>query len=534
MFDHKTSPSPIPPSPKGRADRSHAQRIQSMHLGIQAKADGHGLKMGASNDAFEREADAMADYVTKSPLSHTSFQSINERSNGSKTRPSYRSSAPRIQQKKNSGKATGNAVNAPSQMQSQLNSTKGSGSALENQVSRSMGQAMNADFGNVRIHTDTKAASMNRAIGARAFTHQNDIYFNQGEFDPHSAAGKHLLAHELTHVVQQTGMIQKQDAAGAAPAAPVAMSRAEFDRIMTTTYGVTTIRTGTEVEQVAYHGMPPGTSIPGWQAWDPGANSDVYQHIIDSFTAFNTSFGGFPSVREISFYQKFYNRNRTTGVITDEPDTGAAFGRDTMAIFEKTATARKGLPVARSNAAGNYANPPGIQLGYNGDPNAAPIKYPTQRTSVMRLITHELGHGLGVAAATAGYNGMPGAADATIFIDYMSAIGWHNHNELYDIGVPAVRTAIAANTQPNAQHRITAANWNDPNWVEQPISSYMVSGGPGEDFAEAVMLFIEDPALLLARSPARHAFITARIATILPRLTQPAPPAAAPAPAPGP
>jgi hypothetical protein len=61
-----------------------------------------------------------------------------------------------------------------------------------------------ADFSAVRIHHDQRAAYLARSIGARAFTYRNNIYFNEGEYQPQSAPGRHLLAHELTHVVQQS------------------------------------------------------------------------------------------------------------------------------------------------------------------------------------------------------------------------------------------------------------------------------------------------------------------------------------------
>ena len=61
------------------------------------------------------------------------------------------------------------------------------------------------DFSSVRMHTGGEAAQMNREIGARAFTHGQDIYLGEGQTDLESARGKQLLAHELTHVVQQSG-----------------------------------------------------------------------------------------------------------------------------------------------------------------------------------------------------------------------------------------------------------------------------------------------------------------------------------------
>ena len=59
------------------------------------------------------------------------------------------------------------------------------------------------DFSQVRLHTDSDAAAGARAIRARAFTAGRDIVFGAGEYAPHTASGKRLLAHELTHVVQQ-------------------------------------------------------------------------------------------------------------------------------------------------------------------------------------------------------------------------------------------------------------------------------------------------------------------------------------------
>jgi hypothetical protein len=62
-----------------------------------------------------------------------------------------------------------------------------------------------ADFSGVRIHADQRADSLNRSLNARAFTTGNDIFFKQGEYKPDSGGGQKLLAHELTHVVQQNG-----------------------------------------------------------------------------------------------------------------------------------------------------------------------------------------------------------------------------------------------------------------------------------------------------------------------------------------
>ena len=60
------------------------------------------------------------------------------------------------------------------------------------------------DFSNVKIHTGNEAVQMSRELNAQAFMVGNDVYFNEGKYRPNSDSGKHLLAHELTHAVQQS------------------------------------------------------------------------------------------------------------------------------------------------------------------------------------------------------------------------------------------------------------------------------------------------------------------------------------------
>lgn len=84
-----------------------------------------------------------------------------------------------------------------------LRSAHGGGSALPEQTRDFMESRFGADFSGVRVHTDARAQEMNREIYAQAFTHGSDIYFNSGRYDPETPAGKSLLAHELTHTIQQ-------------------------------------------------------------------------------------------------------------------------------------------------------------------------------------------------------------------------------------------------------------------------------------------------------------------------------------------
>lgn len=84
-----------------------------------------------------------------------------------------------------------------------LYASKDSGEPLPDEVRIGMEVEFGADFSDVRIHTGAAAQTMTREINAEAFTHGRDIYFGEGKYDPDSLRGKRLLAHELTHVVQQ-------------------------------------------------------------------------------------------------------------------------------------------------------------------------------------------------------------------------------------------------------------------------------------------------------------------------------------------
>jgi hypothetical protein len=99
----------------------------------------------------------------------------------------------------------GVGMTASSDLESSIQQSRGGGQPLADDIRQPMEQAFGADFGSVRIHTDAQSDSLNKSIQARAFTTGQDIFFRQGEYSPGSNSGKELLAHELTHVVQQNG-----------------------------------------------------------------------------------------------------------------------------------------------------------------------------------------------------------------------------------------------------------------------------------------------------------------------------------------
>ena len=103
------------------------------------------------------------------------------------------------------GGSSGIAVSQ--QMESQLSQLQGGGRQMPDGLRNMMESGFGQDFSQVRLHTDSEAASLSSSIHAKAFTLGNDIYFNQGQFSPNTAEGQRLVAHELTHVAQGTGKV---------------------------------------------------------------------------------------------------------------------------------------------------------------------------------------------------------------------------------------------------------------------------------------------------------------------------------------
>ena len=127
-----------------------------------------------------------------------------------------------------SGKAQGNPGAATDSgedsFHENLNAAKGNGKILPESVREPMESKMSADFSNVRIHNDVESHQLSKQTNAQAFTQGNDIFFNAGKYDTSTKQGQHLLAHELTHVVQQNGE-GSQEKVQRHPVAPVKVVR---------------------------------------------------------------------------------------------------------------------------------------------------------------------------------------------------------------------------------------------------------------------------------------------------------------------
>ncbi|PAX56955.1 hypothetical protein CK510_09940 [Brunnivagina elsteri CCALA 953] len=194
--------------------------INSPALPIQAK-----FTIGEPGDKYEQEADRVASQVVEQinapvsaqPTQGESLQRQEEPEEELQAKPEI-TTLQRMEEKPEELQAKSTLQlqeaiaggEASSDLTSAINSDRGSGQSLEAGLQRSMGQAMGADFSGVKVHTDTQADQLNQSIQARAFTTGQDVFFQQGEYNPGSRGGQELIAHELTHVVQQNGGGRKQ------------------------------------------------------------------------------------------------------------------------------------------------------------------------------------------------------------------------------------------------------------------------------------------------------------------------------------
>ncbi|MCP4132603.1 MAG: DUF4157 domain-containing protein [bacterium] len=141
------------------------------------------LTVGSPDDVYEQEADRVAESVISMSDADIQTKSFNLA----------------IQRKRSSGYS----VAVDSGVESGIRNMKGGGQPISSQDRRYYEARFNRDFSGVRIHTGNKANQLSKAINARAFTTGKDIFFAKGEYSPETTKGKRLMAHELTHVVQQ-------------------------------------------------------------------------------------------------------------------------------------------------------------------------------------------------------------------------------------------------------------------------------------------------------------------------------------------
>lgn len=214
---------------------------------LYAKADGRiqpKLTIGTPDDIYEREADRVAEQVMHMPEPRRKSACAwgggcpacrsKRMPGGGQNRllasqiTSFISRQPCGEEEETQMKAAGEAASIQRQPVEEeeivqtkpsdgQNTEQGSVSEAQLHAGECAGQPLSAsarsyfeprfghDFNDVRVHTRDNAVQMNQTLNARAFTHGNHIFFNRGQYSPETYSGKHLLSHELTHVLQQDG-----------------------------------------------------------------------------------------------------------------------------------------------------------------------------------------------------------------------------------------------------------------------------------------------------------------------------------------
>lgn len=226
--------------------------------------------------------------------------------------------------------------------------------------------------------------------------------------------------------------------------------RPALDERMRAHFGVQTIRAGTQqdqIEELTRAGNSGITSLPGWEAWEPGPWHPMYEDLEAAFEDMARVLGGTPVVREIRFFKQDYVvRN---GTVVPRPNALADFGDGILRIYAAWQSR-------------DYR----LATGADTPQGPAALDHPDIHTSRRRVIVHELSHGV---AERFGTPGLEGAEEG--FFAHWAAAG-------------------------------SGAG-------EQYISDYARTN-PGEDFADSLMAYVEAGDVLRARSPGRARFFDDR------------------------
>lgn len=171
------------------------------------------LRISSPNDPAEREAEQIARKVVTIPDSATKTESTAKKQTPARDVGGGHSASSRSAQSSESTSSP--KVNVPSR------TSISGGNPLPTPVRRFMEPRFGANFGNVRVHTNQAAAKQSAQISANAFTVGENIFFGQDKFEPHSTRGRELIAHELTHTIQQ-GAVAHRDTAYRSPLPEIA------------------------------------------------------------------------------------------------------------------------------------------------------------------------------------------------------------------------------------------------------------------------------------------------------------------------
>ncbi len=197
------------------------------------------------------------------------------------------------------------STQVPPEVEQKIEEQRGNGAALPESVQADMEEKIGADFSSVVIHDDSAADELCKSINARAFTIGRDVFFSSGEYAPGTEAGRELLAHELTHVVQQNGGVQRVYRAvdprpsASNPAAESALSQMSTLELPPIKHRHAALYTGTGARRAA--GYKRNTSQSQVSVWNQAINisddavvAKLREHVDEDFVKPTSTRGQVP------------------------------------------------------------------------------------------------------------------------------------------------------------------------------------------------------------------------------------------------
>jgi hypothetical protein len=196
------------------------------------------LTINQHNDIYEQEADSVADAVMR--MTSLDIQTKPLSISGLQRKCAHCEEEERNMQRK----GFSNEATEDNELENYVGNFSNGGQSLPEDVRSFYEPRFGYDFSNVRVHTDSVAAKSAQSINALAYTSGNDIVFNEGQYSPRTDGGKKLLAHELTHVVQQQSDLQSK-------------------KIQ--------CRSAPYIKKITVHLNPPQTADMEWEGTPPGS-----------------------------------------------------------------------------------------------------------------------------------------------------------------------------------------------------------------------------------------------------------------------
>jgi hypothetical protein len=298
-------------------------------LGVQTS-----LAISRPGDRYEQEADRVAEHIMRTPTSaavrdmSSAAPTISRWSGSAGTEPISRQAADGEQQEEEessdpsvllsiSRKEASAATPAVTpDVAADVRALSGGGAPLGDETRAFFESRFGHDFRRVRVHTGLRAADTTRALNARAYTLGSDIAFAPGEYQPQSESGRFLLAHELTHVVQQRDGVQALMRAcacsGTGERKPASSEHSFLSRFFP------------HLKSDAYCVTGPKTPTYNCYAFSAGITSRWVESEVDS------SYGNKNGTLEFSDFDAFY---ATLGLV---PVTNATPANPVVALYAKS------------------------------------------------------------------------------------------------------------------------------------------------------------------------------------------------------